>query len=78
MAIARIGKVGPLKPLVNHTGWMTLVAPADRPESVRNSCVIERIWSISVYFHLCIVCRLGVIVIRLQEISSLLSTYQDY
>ena len=39
---------------------MTVVAPADRPKSVRNSCVIERICSVFVSFHLRIVCRLGV------------------
>ena len=60
-----------LKPQVNHTGWMTVVAPADRPKSVRNSCAIERICSVFVSFHLCIVCRLGVFVIRLCQISSL-------
>ena len=35
-----------LKPQVNHTGWMTVVAPADRPKSVRNRCVIERFCSV--------------------------------
>ena len=54
---------------------MTVVAPADRPKSVRNSFVIERIYSVFVSFHLCIVCRdrLGVFVIRLRQISSLFS-----
>ena len=49
-----------LKTQVNHTGWMTLVAPAYRPKSVRDSCVIERICSVLVSFHLCIVCCLEV------------------
>ena len=31
---------GPLKP-VNHTSWVAVVTPADRPKSVRNRCVIE-------------------------------------
>ena len=31
-----------LKSYVNHTGWMTVVAPADRSKLVRNRCVIER------------------------------------
>ena len=44
---------------------VTVVAPADRPKSGRNSCVIERIYSVFVSFHLCIVCREGVFVIRL-------------
>ena len=57
----------------NQTGWMTVVAPADRPKSVRNSCVIERICSVFVTFHLCIVCRSGVFVIRPRQISSLFS-----
>ena len=25
----------------NHTSWMTVVTPTDRPKSVRNRCVIE-------------------------------------
>ena len=39
-AVAVSGKVGPVKP-VNHTNWMTVVTPSDRPKSVRNRCVIE-------------------------------------
>ena len=62
-----------LKPLVNQPDLMTVVAPADRPKSVRNSCVIERICSVFVSFHLSIVCRLGVFVILLRQISSLFS-----
>ena len=27
---------------VNHTSWMTVVTPSDRPKSVCNRCVIER------------------------------------
>ena len=26
---------------VNHTSWVAVVTPADRPKSVRNRCVIE-------------------------------------
>ena len=26
---------------VNHTSWVALVTPTDRPKSVRNRCVIE-------------------------------------
>ena len=62
-----------LKPQVIHTDWMTVIAPVDRPKSVRKSCVIERICSVFVSFHICIVCRLGVFVIRLRQISSLFS-----
>ena len=25
----------------NHTSWMSVVTPTDRPKSVRNCCVIE-------------------------------------
>ena len=27
---------------VNHTSWVTVVTPTDRPKSVRNCCLIER------------------------------------
>ena len=57
------------------TGWMTVVAPADRPKSVCISGVIERICSVFVSFNLCIVCRLGMFVIQLRQISSLFSLY---
>ena len=65
-----------LKPQDNYTGWMTVVTPADRPKSVRNSCVIERICSIFVSFHLFILCRSEVFVIRLRQISSLFSMHK--
>ena len=39
-AIAVIGKMGPVKS-VNHTSWMTVVTPSDRPKSVLNRCLIE-------------------------------------
>ena len=32
--------VGPVKP-VNHTSWVAVVTPTERPKSVRNRCVIE-------------------------------------
>ena len=38
-AVAVSGKVG-RKP-VNHTSWVAVVTPTDRPKSVRNRCVIE-------------------------------------
>ena len=31
-----------LKPYINQTGLTTVVAPTDRPKSVRNRCVIKR------------------------------------
>ena len=37
-AVAVSGKVGKL---VNHTSWVALVTPTDRPKSVRNRCLIE-------------------------------------
>ena len=45
----------------------------DRPKSVPNSCVIERICNVFVSLHLCTVCRLGLFVIRLRQISSFFS-----
>ena len=39
-AVAVSGKVGPVKP-VNHTSWVAVVTPTDRPKSVRNCCLIE-------------------------------------
>ena len=35
------GKVGTLLTRFNHTSWMAVVTPTDRPKSVRNRCVIE-------------------------------------
>ena len=29
---------------VNHTSWVSVVTPTDRPESVRNCCLIELFW----------------------------------
>ena len=31
---------------VNHTSWMTVVTPTDRPKSVRNCCLIELFCSV--------------------------------
>ena len=38
-AVAVSGK-GARKP-VNHTSWVAVVTPTDRPKSVRNRCLIE-------------------------------------
>ena len=35
-----VGRLGSRKP-VNHTSWVAIATPADRPKSVRNRCVIE-------------------------------------
>ena len=69
-AIAGSGKGGAIKPQINHIGLITVVALVGRPKSVRNSCIIERICSVFLSFHLCIVCHLGVFVIRLRQIFS--------
>ena len=39
-AVAGSGKVG-LVNQVNHTSWVAVVTPTDRPKSIRNRCVIE-------------------------------------
>ena len=39
-AVAGSWKIGPVNQ-VNHTSWMAVVTPSDRPKSVRNSYVIE-------------------------------------
>ena len=39
-AVAGSGKVGPVNQ-VNHTSWVAVVTPTDRPKSVCNRCVIE-------------------------------------
>ena len=39
-AVAGSGKVGPVNQF-NHTSWVAVVTPTDRPKSVRNRCVIE-------------------------------------
>ena len=39
-AVAGIGKVGHVNQ-VNHTSWVAVVTPIDRPKSVRKRCAIE-------------------------------------
>ena len=39
-AVAGSGKAGPVNQ-VTHTSWVAVVAPTDRPKSVRNRCVNE-------------------------------------
>ena len=39
-AVVVSGKVDPVKP-VNHTSWVAIVTPTERPKSVRNRCIIE-------------------------------------
>ena len=57
---------------VNHTSWMAVVTPTDRPKSVRNRCLIELLVALFV-LSLCpfdISVGLGAIVIGLSQISS--------
>ena len=39
-AVAGSGKVGPVNQ-VNHTSWVAIVTPTDRPKSVHNRCEIK-------------------------------------
>ena len=39
-AVAESGKVGPVNQ-VNHTSWVAVYTPTDRPNLVHNHCVIE-------------------------------------
>ena len=66
-----VGRLGPVK----HTGIMTGIAPIDRSKLVRNPCVIEHFRSVFVLLYLCIVCRFGMSVMRLRQISSLFSLH---
>ena len=55
----------------NHTSWMAIVAPADRPKSVRNRCVIEVFGG--VFVSRCFLdfsVGVGAFVIGLSQISS--------
>ena len=61
---------------VNHTSWMAVVSPTDRPKSVRNRCVIELFAALFV-LSLCpldISAGLGAFVIGLSQISSFFSS----
>ena len=73
-AVAGSGKVGPVNQ-VNHTSWVAVVTPTDRPKSVRNRCLIELFCGV-----VCVVTALfdisvgvGAFVIGLSQISSFLS-----
>ena len=61
--------------LVNHTSWVAVVTPTDRPKSVRNCCLIELFCSV-VCVVICpfdISVGVGTFVIGLGQISSFLS-----
>ena len=73
-AVAGSGKVGPVNQ-VNHTSWVAVVTPTDRPKSVRKRCLIEHFVALFV-LSLCpfdISVYVGAFVIRLSQISSFLS-----
>ena len=73
-AVAGSGKVGPVHQ-VNHTSWVTVVTPTDRPKSVRNRCVIELFVALFV-LSLCpfdTSVNVGDFVIGLSQISSFFS-----
>ena len=73
-AVAVSGKVGPVN-LVNHTSWVAVVTPTDRPKSVLNCCVIELFVALFV-LSLCpfdFSVGKGAFVIGLGQISSFLS-----
>ena len=64
-----VGRLGTRKP-VNHTSWMTVVTPTDRPKSVRNCCVIEvfgGVFVLSFCFDFSV--GIGVFIIGLSQIS---------
>ena len=73
-AVVGSGKVGPVNQ-VNHTSWVAVVTPTDRPNSVRNGCVIE----LFVAFFALLLCPfdipvcVGAFVIGLSQISSVFS-----
>ena len=69
------GKVGTLLTRFNHTSWMTVVTPTDRPESVRNRRVIEVFGGVFVLSRcfLDLSVGIGVFVIGLGQISFLFS-----
>ena len=73
-AVAENGKVGPVNK-VNHTSWVAVVTPTDRPKSVRNRSLIELFVALFV-LSLCpfnISVGVGAFVIGLSQISSFLS-----
>ena len=62
---------------VNHTSWVAVVTPTDRPKSVRNRCLIELFVALFV-LSLCpfdISVGVGAFVIGLSQISSFFSLY---
>ena len=61
---------------VNHTSWVAVVTPTDRPKSVHNCCLIE-LFVVLFVLSLCpfdISVGIGAFVIGLGQISSFLSS----
>ena len=76
-SVAGSGTVGPVNQ-VNHTSWVAVVTPTDRPTSVRNRCVIELFMALFV-LSLCpfdISVSVWAFVIGLSQISSFFSWYK--
>ena len=62
---------------VNHTSWVAVVTPTDRPKSVRNRCLIELFVAL-LMLSLCpfyISVGVGAFVIGLSQISSFLFSW---
>ena len=57
---------------LNHTSWMAIITPTDRPKSVRNRCVIEDFGGAFVLLRCFLDFSVGVgaFVIGLRQISS--------
>ena len=66
-----MGRLDPVN-WFNHTIWMDVVSPSDRPKAVRNRCVIEVFGGVFVLSRCFLDFSVGVraIVIRLSQISS--------
>ena len=77
-AVAGSGKVGPVNQ-VNHTSWVAVVTPTDRPKSVRNRCVIVLFMALFLLSLCPIDISVGVwaFVIGLSQISSLFSSRNE-
>ena len=63
----------------NHTSWVSIVTPTDRPKSVRNRCVIEVFGVVFVLTSCCVLdvsVGVGAFIIRLSQISSFFSPNQ--
>ena len=74
-AFAVSGKVGiPLNKLFDHTSWVAVVSPTDRPKSVHNFYVIEVgcVFVLSRCFFI-FLRKKGLFVIGLSQIQSFLS-----